>query len=181
MKYIMNAYEWDPHFYQHESLFYGGYDTDTIYIPTSQKHSHWSYNEDKVDVSPITKDKELNPALKRAYHVFPIYLYDHSGQKLQLQRSCPWDTSLVTIALLPRAGYPTRALARAVLEKEIQHENNLLQNDHYYIIDGDDGNLVIDSCSYMEISNFAKQYNAVLVHEETRTVYVTENGKEVTL
>jgi hypothetical protein len=70
-------------------------------------------------------------AFHTKYHVFPLYMYDHSGIALSTTPfSCPWDSGQLGIAYLPKDGF-TEDEARQVIGAELECYAHYLNGDGY--------------------------------------------------
>ena len=174
MKYIVNAFNYNPSTYDDQSLFTGAYDEPFDIIPVYVEWVKYvNYNHDHTLMkSPLTR--EHYEELKKQYHVIKIYLYDHSERSLHLYRVDQWDTTFAAVACFLKKEY-TLEQAIKELEGVLEYENYLLAGELYALIENGD---IIEYFTPDQLGRY-KEYEQL----ELRTVerYFSEEGEEVKL
>lgn len=125
-------------------------------------------------------DATLVPIEKAGGIVLPLYLYDHSGLRMNVHGfHCPWDSGQVGFIYVTaerirkeysvqRISAQTRAKARSVLIAEVETYDQYLSGDVYgYTIDKDDEH--VDSCWGFFGADYAKEQAAEALLTEMDT------------
>jgi len=116
---------------------------DRDFIATTRNRYFEKKGPNGEDASEVDENRE---ELEKDYHIFPLYMYQHSGTALSLTPfSCPWDSGQVGFLLVSKNDLP-EGLENKQAECIIEQWNQYLSGDiwGYIIEDGDGGE--IDSC-----------------------------------
>lgn len=120
---------------------------------------HWHRIYDNLGEQVDPSEFDSMEALVKAHssegdHVFPLYIYDHSGVSLSLRRTYPftdrWDAGQVGFVVLPKAKYESETPDQdpfTVAEREVRWFAKYISGEAYYYDVTDERGIYVDSCS----------------------------------
>lgn len=122
----------------------------------------------------------LQEIVEEQYIVLPLYLYDHSGLRMNTTGfSCPWDSGQVGYAIMSirkleaefgcgrqDAVYVNGKMVspmlleygRDLLVLEVENYDNYLSGEYYYYTAEDDNGEIVDSCGSLAGYDYAVEY-----------------------
>lgn len=110
------------------------------------ENRHFSLDE---NLSQEDLMNEHKAALMRGDFVFPLYACVHSGVYLSISPfSCPWDSGLCGIAIVPKKNAEEKREAENIIKNEINVLNDYIEGRVYavFVQHSDNFDIITDDC-----------------------------------